>query len=256
MKRTSKSKQKKPYNLCEYDLMSDGNYSDKFRDNSVYSGKKGTQVFFRNISDHLVKEIKKADIVLGCIAWLTCPKILEALSEKIAVSIIVQKEDFLRPDCNDGIKYLKKWKETLRKRYDSLNGNLDRLTFNNILNRTSVCSLKLIEPVRCVGNYNRTKRLAFPRMHNKFLIFAKYEDRNLQNSDVYNIGLVNIKPYAVWTGSFNLTTTAGKSLENALLIKNIDIVKAYYQEYGQICAMSEPLDWETDWVGPEWRIGT
>ena len=63
-------------------------------------------------------------------------------------------------------------------------------------------------------------------------------------------------PYAVWTGSFNLTETAEKSLENALLIKNPKIVEAYYKEYGQICAMSEPLNWESNWIEPQWRIGT
>ena len=34
------------------------------------------------------------------------------------------------------------------------------------------------------------------------------------------------------------------------------IVQAYYQEWGQVFALSEPLDWESEWVEPEYRIGT
>ena len=63
-------------------------------------------------------------------------------------------------------------------------------------------------------------------------------------------------PYAVWTGSFNLTKNASYSFENAIYTTDSEIVRAYYNEYGQIASMSEPLDWESDWIEPEWRIGS
>lgn len=84
-------------------------------------------------------------------------------------------------------------------------------------------------------------------MHNKFLVFAKLLDRGNTES---------IEPYAVWTGSFNLTLNATQSLENALLLEDPVIVEAYFEEFGQIMALSEPLDWTTDWSEPKWRIGT
>jgi hypothetical protein len=48
--------------------------------------------------DRLIRLIRQADIVLGCVAWVTSESILKALAEKKGVSLIVQKEDFLRPD--------------------------------------------------------------------------------------------------------------------------------------------------------------
>ncbi len=84
-------------------------------------------------------------------------------------------------------------------------------------------------------------------MHNKFLVFARITHE--QDRDT-------ITPYAVWTGSFNFTVNAVASLENALYLTSPEIVGAFFEEFGQIMALSEPLDWESDWMTPEWRIGT
>jgi hypothetical protein len=35
-----------------------------------------------------------------------------------------------------------------------------------------------------------------------------------------------------------------------------EIVHAYFQELLPIEAISEPPDWSTDWLEPEWRVGT
>lgn len=256
-----KIKNKRIYDLNNFQLDNDGNYSRQFIDNSIIGQNKDIQIFFRDIKKYLIKEIEKANSIIGCIAWLTDPDILQALSKRPNVCIIVQKEDFLRPDIGLTEVYnkdwRKKWNEKLREMYNGLHCNLERSTFSNILSSvTTNQSITLIEPIRCVGNYNKTKRPAFPRMHNKFLIFAKYKDNNPPNSYGYDTSKVKITPYAVWTGSFNLTKNAGKSLENALLIKDPKIVNAYFQEFGQICAMSEPLDWKHEWIAPQWRIGT
>lgn len=39
-------------------------------------------------------------------------------------------------------------------------------------------------------------------------------------------------------------------------LTSIPILEAYYKEFQQIYALSEPLDWETEWAAPELRIGT
>ena len=62
--------------------------------------------------------------------------------------------------------------------------------------------------------------------------------------------------HCVWTGSYNISQTATKSLENAVVIRDQVIAEAYFNEWSQIMALSEPLDWESEWVAPEWRIGT
>jgi len=63
-------------------------------------------------------------------------------------------------------------------------------------------------------------------MHNKFLIFAKVEESKEEH------GVEVVIPYAVWTGSFNLTKNATMSLENALYITDEEIVKVYFEKYG------------------------
>ncbi len=232
--------------LNKFQLDNDGNFSDSFSDNSI-SSTNGINVYFRDIEKKLLEHISEADVILGAVAWLTSYSILDALAAKDNVSIIVQKEDFLRPDYGSKSNF----KTILRQKYDALKCNLERYSFkDNILSQVSICSDPSIEPIRCVGNHNKDKKPAFPRMHNKFLIFAKIEPGNDENG--YEI----IKPYAVWTGSFNLTKNATASLENALYITEKNIIDAYFKEYGQIAAMSEELDWSSDWVAPEWRIGT
>lgn len=228
-----------------FQLENDGNYPGNLTDNSTTSDS-GVTVFFRNIEGQLLRRIKEADAVFGAVAWLTSYTILDALAELNNVSIVVQKEDFLRPDIGVSSDF----KNTLRTKYNALKCSLTRYSLSNILSRVSVCGDPSITPVRCVGNHNWEKKPAFPRMHNKFLIFAKVEEGE------EGPGNETVTPYAVWTGSFNLTKNATMSLENALYITDKEIVKAYFAEYGQIAAMSEELDWRSNWVAPEWRIGT
>lgn len=231
--------------LNSYQLENDGNYDRNFTDNSVASNS-GVTVYFRGIEEKLLQHIKESDAVFGAVAWLTSFPILDALARLNNVSIVVQKEDFLRPDVDSSYNF----KKILHKKYKALKCNLTRYSFSNILSSISVSSDPSIDPIRCVGNHNSEKKPAFPRMHNKFLIFAKVEEGAQKDS------IETITPYAVWTGSFNLTKNATMSLENALFITDSKIVNAYFEEYGQIAAMSEELDWKSDWAAPEWRIGT
>lgn len=231
-------------NLNLYQLENDGNYDIGFTDNSVVSDS-GLTVYFRDLEKKLLQHIKESDAVFGAVAWLTSFPLLDALAKLSNVSIILQKEDFLRPDLD--AKY--GFERALRKKYKALKCNLTRYSFSNILSSISVSSDPSIDPVRCVGNHNSEKHPAFPRMHNKFLVFAKVEEGSTDDIET-------ITPYAVWTGSFNLTKSATMSLENALFITDPTVVNAYFKEYGQIAAMSEELDWTSEWAAPAWRIGT
>lgn len=212
---------------------------------SITSG--SVTVYFRDVESQLIHHINEADAVLGCVAWLTSKAILSALAEKDPVVLVVQKEDFLRPDLTSG----KGWARELRNRYDALSCTWERIELGLHL---STFHDPTIQPVRCIGNHNKTKRPAFPRMHHKFIVFCKEgTDAEIQ-PDWY--GSRYLQPYAVWTGSFNFTENAGRSLENALFITDLEIVRAYVAEWENIVSLSEPLDWESDWVAPEWRIGT
>src|SRR2546422_11554601 len=57
-----------------------------------------TSVFFKQIEKHLLDHIEQYKIIVGCVAWLTNDRILKALAKKEGISLVIQKEDFLRPD--------------------------------------------------------------------------------------------------------------------------------------------------------------
>lgn len=237
--------------MKEENLNSKGVYNEeigadeKMEDNSIKTDE--VEVIFKKIKQRLIDEINGADIIVGCVAWLTDFDILDSLSKK-SVSIILQKEDFLRPDITSSSM----WKSMLKQKYDSVNKNtINRQEIPGILNIMSTSSDPSIDCLRCVGNHNSDKKPAFPRMHNKFLIFCKHIP-NKENPSHFG----NIVPVKVWTGSFNFTKNAGMSLENAVIINNKKICEAYLNEYSQIAALSEPLDWDSEWIAPEWRIGT
>lgn len=206
------------------------------------------RAFFRDLEARLIEQIEAADYVYGCVAWLTSEPILEALASKRGVQIVVQKEDFLRPDGKDGSA----WARRLRALYDALDNPIDRYHVAGRANFMSFCGDPSIEAVRCVGNHNAAKNPAFPRSHHKFVLFGKIEidDEDPDYPHRY------VRPYAVWTGSFNFTKNAGRSFENAVLLTDPFVVAAFEQEWSQILALSEPLDWSSSWVAPQWRIGS
>src|SRR5712692_3136819 len=77
---------------------SDPTPPSKLADHSTVSIDGKILVFFKNLEDHLIRFVQEADVVVGCVAWVTSEPILKALAKKKGVSLVVQKEDFLRPD--------------------------------------------------------------------------------------------------------------------------------------------------------------
>lgn len=218
-----------------------------FQDNSIYN--KEVAVYFRDLEDHLISLIEEHDAIIGAVAWLSNYKILDALSKKEHVSIVVQKEDFLRPESNNKSEF----KKTIQKKYNALNSSnqIARYSMSGTLGESlSIGGDPTMDTVRCAGNHNSSKSPSSPRMHNKFMLFCDIKDNAKENK--YN----EFIPRMVWTGSFNMSYAATQSLENAVLMSNDKIVQAYYREFAQIYAISEPLDWTSEWSEPEYRIGT
>jgi hypothetical protein len=201
-----------------------------------------TEVLFRNLTEKLIEQINLADAVFGCVAWLTSVPVLDALATKKAVGIVVQKEDFLRPDSGD-------WRQ---KRQREAYARLPIFT-RYCLEQTGhydYASTPESDAVRCVGAHNSAKSAAFPRMHNKFLVFCR--TATAEEESAYE----RYEPYAVWTGSFNLTYNASNSLENSILIRDKKLSIAFLKEFGLIFGLSEKLDWTQSWSAPEYRIGS
>lgn len=212
-------------------------------------------VHFRDLDMKLIKLIDEADIVVGSVAWLTHVNILKALSRKHSVHIVVQKEDFLRPD-RPNTSSNSSWKQSLHALYNALPHPITRYNpslNNTVLSFMSYAGDPTLAAVRCVGNFNRSNAAASPRAHNKFIVLCKKTGPAQEEQDPQDI---LFKPYAVWTGSFNFSTNATKSFENAVVIHDSSVADAFFKEWAQIAALSEPLNWQTDWVAPEYRIGS
>ena len=125
--------------------------------------------------------------MLGCVAWLTNKRILKAL-QLVESSIIIQKENFLRPNnykSDNFTKQLKKLYHNLKpiEYLDYCDWSFDNLTTQeDCYPPKSKCNIETlinhiggntdeIEAISCVGNLNTEKTPAFPRMHHKFMIF-------------------------------------------------------------------------------------
>ena len=95
-------------------------------------------------------------------------------------------------------------------------------------------------------------------MHNKFLVFAEgvLEVEPGHEGEGDPPGNIAWKAQVVWTGSCNLSRLALRSRENAVIIRDPEIVGAYVSEWSRMTALSEPLDWTAEWVEPEWHIGS
>src|SRR5262249_54456084 len=124
--------------------------ADEARDNSAASADRTVRVYFRNLEDRLIQHVREAEMVVGCVAWLTNENILKALSEvKHGVAIVVQKEDFLRPDLGSDSSYKRK----RRSLYEALRAVHHRLPIEwpGLIGNLNLTGGAEIDPVRCVG---------------------------------------------------------------------------------------------------------
>jgi hypothetical protein len=208
------------------------------------------EAYFRNLEHHLISHVQRADAIVGCVAWLTSPSILRALARvKGGVSIIVQKEEFLRPDL--GVRDFEEWRRQLRSSYAALRSLQCWPDTLNMVTQALNEGMR-IEPIRCAGIV-REGCAAYPRMHHKFLVFCKR--RSLTCKSVERESASDWpEPYAVWTGSFNFTNNGGHSLENAVFIEDRSVAQGYYEEWQNVAWLSEPLDWTSRWVAQEWSV--
>ena len=219
------------------------------------------------LTDALQTYIQKYDGVVGAVAWLTHEAILQQLAKKRFVSIVVQKEDFLRPDDNDAVVESKKFRDKMSALYSALPRfssdssvrwglPLDDRDLN--LFRPPSGGDYNWGPIRCVGMCPDTKQqtIIVPRMHHKFMVFLQKTYESLDEGDGTEGIAAVLKPVAVWTGSFNPTFNAEKSRENAVFIEDPKLAKFYFDEWQTMLAVSEPLDWTSRTPAiPSFRLG-
>jgi len=215
------------------------------RDFSVSSG--GVSVHFKDLKSALIEKIEAntGSVMVGCVAWFTEIDILQAIRRhSVASSFIINKKDFknvfkLQKDqwiaCKE---YFRKFSPFWLDDGDFAEP-LPRV-FETISEKGSK-----FEAFRCCGRAKVDND--FPWfMHNKFIVFCDYEEGYMtREDDQYDTRhFSQVTPKSVWTGSMNFTNNAANNFENAVHIDDPQIAAAYFGEWGQIAALSEPLDWE------------
>ena len=102
------------------ELLIPADTSDKSQDDHRQAATAHVTVMFRNHEKELMtileEERKKGSACFGAIAWMTNHDILRKMAE-LPTAIIVQKEDFLRPDTD---KPSPDWKKQIRDAYVAL----------------------------------------------------------------------------------------------------------------------------------------
>ncbi|XWV24992.1 putative phospholipase D/nuclease [Tupanvirus deep ocean] len=200
------------------------------------------QPHFEKLEEHLIEYIEKATYVIGCVAWLTNPNIIEALENTKGVKIIINKEEYLNSNMQKGQKFFYK---CLRGKYNEIPDLFNTNCFcckKNVINCPNfnkifspIFATDNLEKKICDDNRKNGAILTcgivnnFSKMHHKFLIFF---------SDAFD-------PIGLWTGSYNLSKTSNFSLENALYITDKYVINEYIKEFYAIYSFSESYNWKS-----------
>lgn len=190
----------------------------------VCSHQSNVECHFRNLQKVLLNEIEKADIILGCVAWISDPLILESLIKKPTALILDSRVNRMGKKLKDLYDQLKETdKEPIYRFLREGNGSGEYLC-NTDLNNVPVDGAYS-------ENWNFESGLyavdGFYRfMHHKFLILIRITGNCSCGNKVYTP--------SVWTGSFNFTKNASKGLENAVIIRDKYISASYLCEFLEI----------------------
>ena len=197
------------------------------------------EAHYRNLEDVLVNEIYKHDIILGCVAWASSPKVVEALASKTTCLIVDRKIPRLSKEMRELYQLLSmNDKSPIYRMLRNGHGWEEYFAYSN--------GGKPL-PYTMYGDWNFESGMwfvdggRFRYMHHKFLLMLKEVDE-------CTCGKVLYKP-TVWTGSYNFTKNAKTGLENAVIIRNNGIAASYLGEWLEIfhnhaCQLNV-TDWDT-----------
>ena len=183
------------------------------------------EVHFRNLEEVLLREVRQADILLGCVAWITSQPILEEIAKKPACLIVDRK----LPRMNQKLQGLYKKvqvhpKDPIYEMLKSGHGWADYFCYSSKSGRPI--------PHTIYGDWNFEAGLYFVDggswryMHHKFLLMLKY-------NGICSCGKSLYKP-TVWTGSYNFTKNAKTGLENATIIRDPTVCASFLCEFLEV----------------------
>jgi hypothetical protein len=219
----------------------DGMWQDHAPPRTLFKGEDGW-VILADHEDALLRWLAHFPAVVGCVAWLTNYRILCALAPKTFCSIVMQKEDWLRPDY-DG--------QHPARQNPSLylgENTLTRYDFSG-LSGLSFATSPQLDRFRVLGFADPKNR---PVMHHKFLVGGRLREPSQRGGEDIVDSFI---PQSVWAGSWNMTRGSTRNLDSAIVL-GAGVARVYYQEWLDVIAHSEPLNFQARYSEPEWRVGS
>jgi hypothetical protein len=184
-------------------------------------------VFFDDLIGTLVNTIARlaaGRIVVGCVAWLSEPRILAALARHCrAVLLLVNDEDYATWGRARG-------SAPLAEQYSALPA--PRVPLAVLFADTPASPLAALPGADYAAV--RTCGTRGTLMHSKYLVFL---DAASETGPAGPAG----RPAAVWTGSMNFTRRSARNQENALLIECPDAAEAYFHDFANSFLVSRPI---------------
>jgi hypothetical protein len=198
------------------------------------------QVVMRDQLQHVCEFIRQYPCIVGCVAWLTHERVVGALATRKRVSLVVQKEDFLR---EAGAGYSGQFRTRLRAGYGSLRCGL---TIDQLVPDTQPppAGDARVGAVRCFGLGRTQAQERRPVMHHKFLVGGEFSDEREPK--------VAFDAQAVWTGSFNPSLNGDRSIDNSVILRHPNFAHVYAREWLALLVRSEPLNWESNEPLSQW----
>lgn len=187
------------------------------------------KVFFTNIAICFIQCLHRLqpNAICGAMYHLSSKTILQALKDsKIPCHFIIQKQTNVWTRNNN----LNRRKKNSKTSWKTIKADQVREYYDSLIPITQYGS----SAVTCLGSCEKDNQSL---LHHKFVIFMRYCPGNNENSQ--------LEPFAVWNGSFNFSSNAEKSLENAMILEDECISQEFYKEWIQLQKFTEPLDWKT-----------
>ena len=193
----------------------------------------------------VIERFGKGKTVLGCVAWLSNARILEALTKCRRVLLIVNREHYDSWGAGTFKKYasLPRFDQPLWVALGHLNDTFATLeTDRNSVKSRYSC-------VRAFGNPSSGGK-SEGLEHCKYLVFFETECYHyFKTSENGNVTAVpdpenfvyKETPVAVWTGSMNMTKASETHHENAVFIKSKTTAQAYFEDFTNTFMASTPL---------------
>ena len=187
--------------------------------------KASVESHFRNLQQVLLNEIEQADIVLGCVAWISDPVILESLTRRSTALILDSKVNRMGAKLKDLYKQLEHTDK--QPIYTMLKNGLGSERY---LCYTDIEDQPVAEAFAEDWNFESGLYAVdgfYRYMHHKFLVLLTFDGK------CGSCGRRKYKP-TTWTGSFNFTKNASNGLENAVIIRDTHISASYLCEFLEI----------------------